>query len=992
MKRILPLIIAFAILAAGLFFFLNREDSPSVPEVAAPEPAASEPGAEVPPGEPAEASEVSEGTFAEAPRVPWPHELGDIPATERATFGALENGMRYVIIPNAEPPKRVSLRLHIDAGSLYEADDQQGVAHFLEHMVFNGSENFPDPKQLIPQMQRLGIAFGAHANAYTSFDETVYMLDLPNLAEPTLELAYTVMHDFADGALLKGEEIDKERGVILSEKNSRDSVQMRLMQQQFDFLIPDSLITKRFPIGIEEVIKNAVRERFVAFYEDYYIPRKMTFIVAGDIDVAETQKRIEAAFASLENPQEPGAEPDLGEVPTGTGFRAVVFSDPEVATEDISLLKIAPATPQVDSVAVRLDKMPLSVAHAIMNRRFSILAKEEGSPIQSGSASKGIWFQAMEFGSVDVTAVEGRWQDAVPVLEQELRRALEFGFTDSELGEIKANLINAYEQAVKRDATRSSDVVAMEVVGTINELSSLSSPEEDLRIAKLGMEKLTPADCHEALKAFWNTSDLTLILTTTVEEEETQATLLSLFEESRKQEVAAPVQKETAAFAYTDFGPAGTIASEKRLDDLDATQLVLSNQVRVNFKRTEFEKNSISLLARMGSGQLSMPSDKPGLDQLAGALLNAGGLGQHSEDELSRILAGVNVGAGFGIGEDAISLSGRTTPEDLTRQLELMCAYLTDPGFREEAMRQYQNALPDYYDQLKHDLGGAQAQLSQWLHGGDARFTIPELALAQSYTAEDVKGWLMPQITESYLELSIVGDFDPEELKAALLTTFAAIPARQEAPTDYPLARKMEFPKTPDAQTFTYQSEIPRAAALVLWGIPGVGENIAQTRRFNILTEILGDRMRKEIREELGATYSPSTGSSPSEVFPEFGNLVGFSIAKPEDLVKINDITVELGAALAKDGADEDELERALKPTLSQLETSLRENSYWLGTVLSRSQEDPTRLDWARQRDEDYAGITLEEINALAATYLKADNAIKVELKPQASPKAPEIP
>lgn len=989
MKRILPLIIAFAILAAGLFFLLNREDS-RTPALASPAPSPAEPVVEESASELTEETAPLEGNFAEAPRVPWPHEIGDIPATKRATFGALENGMRYVIIPNTEPPKRVSLRLHIDAGSLYEADDQQGVAHFLEHMVFNGSKNFPDPKQLIPQMQRLGIAFGAHANAYTSFDETVYMLDLPNLAEPTLDLAYTVMHDFADGALLKGEEIDKERGVILSEKNSRDSVQMRLMQQQFDFLIPDSLITKRFPIGIEEVIKNAVRERFVAFYEDYYVPKKMTFIVAGDVEVAKTEERIREAFASLENPTHPGAEPDLGEVPRGTGFRAVVFSDPEVATDDLSLLKVTAASPEVDSVALRLERQPLSVAHAILSRRFSILAKEEGSPIQSGSAAKGIWFQAMEFGSIDVTAVEGRWRDAVPMLEQELRRALEFGFTDSELNEIKAELLNAYEQAVKREATRSSDEIAMEVVATINELGSLSSPAEDLRIAQMGMDELTPAGCHEALKAFWDTADLTLILTTTVEEENTQPELLSLYQGSTNAEVAPPVQKETAVFAYTQFGPTGAISAEKRIEDLDATQLVLSNGVRVNFKRTEFEKNSISLLARMGSGQLSMPHDKPGLTQLAGALLNAGGLGEHSEDELRRILAGVNVGAGFAIEEDALTLSGSTTPEDLTRQLQLMCAYLTDPGFREEAMRQYQNALPGYYDQLRHDLGGAQAQLSQWLHGDDARFATPELTVAQSYTAEDVQQWLMPQITGSYLELSLVGDFDPEELKAALLTTFGAIPAREEKPVDYPLARKMEFPKTPNAQTFTYQSEIPRAAALVLWGIPGVGDNIAQARRFNIMAEILGDRMRKEIREELGATYSPSTGSSPSEVFPEFGNLIGFSIAKPEDLVKINEITVELGAALARDGADEDELERALKPTLSQLESSLRENSYWLGTVLSRSQQDPTRLDWARQRDEDYANITLEEINELAATYLQADNAIKVELKPEAS--APTIP
>ena len=987
MKHLVPLILSFAILVAGLALVLKRNQSDS----SSSQSSDANPS---PNDVPLVENETSESpSFAEAPRVPWPHETGDIPASDRATFGSLENGLRYVIVPNAEPPKRVSLRLHIDAGSLHEADDQQGVAHFLEHMVFNGTENFPDPKQLIPQMQRLGITFGAHANAYTSFDETVYMLDLPNLAEPTLELAYTVMHDFADGALLKEEEIDKERGVILSEKNSRDSVQFRLLQKQFDFLIPDSLLTRRFPIGIEEVIENAVRDRFTAFYDDYYIPRKMTFIVSGDIEVAETESRIKQAFADLKNPAQPGEEPDLGSIPENTGFRAAVFSDPEVASDDLSLMKITTATPEKDSVALRLSKQPLSIAHAIINRRFSILAKEENSPIQSGSAFKGVWFQMMEYGSLDVTAVEGRWQDAVSVLEQEFRRAFTYGFTQAELDEIKANLLNGYEQAVKQDATRQSNSIAMEIVGSINDLTAFSSPEEDLRIAQMGLEKLTPEACHEAFKDFWTTPDLNLILTTAQENEDTQDQLLALYGKSTQQEVTAPVQQETVSFAYTQFGEPGTILSEKRIENFDTTQLVLSNQVRVNFKRTEFEKNAINLVARMGSGQLTLPQDKPGLGRLAGSLLNAGGLGEHSEDELQRILAGRNVGASFGIGEDGVTLNGRTTPEDLTTQLQLMCAYLTDLGFREEAVRQYQKSLPDSYDQLKHDLGGAQAQMSQWLRGNDARFTIPPLEQAQSYNTEEVKTWILPQITESYLELSIVGDFDPETLKAALLKTFGAIPSRAEKPVDYPEARKLSFPTTPDTQTFTYQSEIPRAAAIVVWGIPGMGTDISRARRFNIVTEILGDRMRDKIREELGATYSPSTGSQPSEVFPDFGNLIGFSIAKPEDLEKINDITVQLGAELAEKGANADELDRAIKPVLSSLEKSLRDNNYWLHTVLSRSQSEPHRLEWARLRDADYEGITLEEINALAKEYLHADNAIQFNLKPEnTAPATPQTP
>ena len=619
----------------------------------------------------------------------------------------------------------------------------------------------------------------------------------------------------------------------------------------------------------------------------------------------------------------------------------------------------------------------------MLNRRFSILAKKENSPIQSGSAAKGVWFQAMEFGSIDVVAAEDRWQDAVPVLEQEFRRALEYGFNQSELDEIKANLLNAYEQAVEREDTTQSDVLAMTVVQSINDLGAFSTPAENLRIAKLGLDKLTPEACHEAFKEFWNTPDLTLVLTTANNEEDTKETLLSLYEQSKEQELQPLEEEETAAFAYTEIGTPGTIASETRVEDLDITQLVLSNQVRVNFKRTEFAKNSISLSARFGSGKQTMPADKPGLDQLAGALLNAGGLGQHSEDDLQRILAGLNVGAGFGISDTALSLSGRTTPDDLERQLQLMCAYLLDPGFRQEAMRQFQKALPDLYDQLKHDLSGAQTKMSQWLYGDDPRFTIPPLEQALSYTEKTSKAGFFLKSKATISNSASWATLIPKTSRASSPPPSGLSLPVQEAPKEYPDALKIQFPATEQEEVFTYQSKIPKAAAMVLWKTQGMGEEISKARRFNIVADILGNRMREKIREELGATYSPQAASQPSDSFPDFGYMYGFSIAKPEDLDTINTITLELGDTLGKDGATADELERALNPVISQLEQVERDNGYWLSTVMSRSQAEPQRLEWAVQRNDDYKSITLEEVNQLAAEYLKPANAIQVELKPE---------
>ncbi|MDB4302267.1 insulinase family protein [bacterium] len=908
-------------------------------------------------------------------------EGSDLKADPKAVFGSMDNGFDYIIYPNAEPPGQFSVRLHIAAGSLMEADDQRGVAHFLEHMVFNGSRNFTSA-ELIPKMQRLGIAFGAHANAYTSFDETVYMLDLPNMEKDTVDLTFTVMRDFADGALLKKDEIDKERGVIISEKTSRDSVGYRMMLKQFEYLLPGSRLMQRVPIGTEEVINTAPRERFTDFYTRYYTPERMTLVVVGDFDSKEIEERVRETFISLENPEKPGANPPVDTSPSGFGLRSEVFTDKEVTSDDITLYALRDYTAKPDTKAERLKGYPLSVAHAILNRRFSILAKKEDSVIRGGGGGRSVYFNMVESGALSVSPNENQWEKAVPVLEQEFRRALLHGFTRAEIDEVSAGIINSAEQAVKRAPTRESDGLAMAFVGAIGGKKVFTTPEASLALTKEGVASLSPEKCHADFKEFWAGNDRSLVLTTKEAKEGTTERLKELFLESKKTEVAPPEKKETAAFAYTDFGKAGTVTSTKELPEIGATQLVLSNGVRVNFKKTDFKKNTISLNARFGSGQFTMPKDKPGLDQFVGMTFDSGGLGQHSVDDLQRILAGKNVGVGFGIGDDAFSLGGRTTPDDLELQLQLMCAYLTDPGFRPEAERQFQKAIPMIYAQLKHSDQGAMIEMNRQLHGGDHRFTFPEQEKLATYNSEIAKAWLMPSFKESPLELSIVGDFDPEVIVPLITKTFGALPQRKTEKPDFAELRKIYMPSSPAQTKIAFDSKIPTATAVAVWKIPATGKDVGTSRRFNLLSSILSDRMREEIREKLGGSYSPRASASPSDTL-DVGMLQAVAKVKPEESKKYGELMIQLGDKMAQEGVSQDELERALKPLQSNLKESLRSNGYWLGSVLSASQEKPHKIEWAKNRDADYAAITVEELNKLAKEYLKASNALLYEIVPE---------
>lgn len=915
---------------------------------------------------------------------PWPTEKSDIPADPQAVFGNLANGFRYMILPNAEPPNRLSVRLHIAAGSLMEAEDQRGLAHFLEHMVFNGTKSYKDANKLIREMQSRGIAFGAHVNAYTSFDETVYMLDLPDVKKDTLDLAFGIMRDFGDGALLSQEEIDAERGVILSEKASRDSVDYRMMQQQFNALLPDSLIAKRFPIGEEEVIKTAPRERFVDLYSRYYIPSKMTFVVVGNVDAAEMEETIKARFGSMVNPENPGGTPDLGKVTVPEGIQPHVFSDPELGTTEVSLNLVRPYEAKPDTSETRAEQFPVQIANFIIGRRFDRLSKVENSPIAEGGASKYALFNELELGSVSITAADDRWQEVVPLLEQEFRRVLEHGFSEAELAEAKANLLNAYQEAVKRKETRKSETLATAIARSINDGTVYSTPETDLELASAALDGITAESVHGEFKEFWKASGYHLVLSTKAEPEGALGDLAASYQDSTSVVVLPPAAREAVPFAYTDFGKGGKVATTVEVEDLDVTQITLANNVRINLKQTNFEKNRISILARIGTGQLSQPEGMPLLDNFASAIYDGGGLGKHSNDELAEILAGRNVSSSFGISEDAFTLSGTTTPGDQLLQLQLMTAMITDPGYRPEALWQFQKGIPVLYQTLKHTTGGPMKEMDAWLHGGDFRFTIPTQTELSNYTIDDVKKWLSPELEKGYIEMTIVGDFDKKALLTDLLSTIGTLSQRALKPaakTANP--RSVDFPKPPSKETFTYESKIPQAVATAIWKTAGIRGNIPEFRRLNVLSDIFGDKLREEIREKLGASYSPNAGASGSDALDDFGYLIGQASGKPEDIPLLLDTMGTIARELSEKGATKNEFERALAPTLSNLEKTHRDNSYWLSTVLSQSQADPNRLDLARNRDEDYASITLEELNALAKKYFAPGNLLKVAILPK---------
>jgi zinc protease len=920
------------------------------------------------------------GDLRAADPIPLAHEGSDIAPDAAVTWGLLENGMRYAILPNAEPPDRVSMRLYVDAGSLMENDDQQGLAHFLEHMAFNGTKNFP-AGEMVEYFQRLGMGFGNHTNAHTSFNETVYKLELPKAEAAMIDEGLTLFRDFADGMLLDSQEIEDERGIVLSEKRTRDSVGWRTFVEQLAFAFPEQLVSRRLPIGTEEVISGAPRERFVEFYEQWYTPDRMAVVVVGDVEAAAVEEAIRRHFGSLPA-REKRPAPPMGEM-AKRGFATHYHHEREAGETSVSIEALKPRVDPPDDSRRRLEDLELTLAHRIVNRRLERLVKEPGSPLSSASMNGGDFFELgfALHSSIDADCKPEDWQSALALIEQELRRALEHGFTEAELTEAKANVRRAFEDAAKQMATRQSRNLADQIASRLGSRRVFTSPADDLPRVVAALDSIDAERCRARLAGLWESANETLVLVSgNAVVEEPATAIAAAFEQSRLVAVAAPEETEVGDFAYDELPKAGPVASREEVEDLAVTRLRFANEVRANLKPTDFEAESIHVKIRFGSGLITQPT--PGLAFFLGGTFVNGGLEAHSDDELKALFAGRSVSVHFDVADDAFTLSGRTTPEALEDQLVLMRAYLTNPGFREEAEVEFRGGLDYLYQQLERTPGGfSQYEVARFLRSGDERFGFPPRPAVEALSLSQAREWIQPSLEKGYLEISLVGDFDREAAAELLARTFGNLPAREAEKPRLEDRRLVSFPEG-QKRDFTFPSEIPKAMVTVHWPTTDIFE-IERTRRLGMLSAILDDRLRKKIREELGDAYSPFAHNLPSDTWKGYGYLFASVTVDPAQAAKVETVVSEIAAELATGTAiDEDELERARKPQLVSIEEMRRTNRYWMGSVLEASQEYPQRLDWSRSFVDDYRNISVEEINALAAEFLKAEAQVSVSVLP----------
>jgi zinc protease len=922
---------------------------------------------------------VANAQSVQPPANAWPQTYAPFPPDPAMRFGTLPNGMRYVVMRNTTPGGQASLRLRFAAGSLYETDAEQGLAHLLEHMAFDGSTHVPNG-EMVKILQRHGLGFGGDTNASTSWEETIYKLDLPKADPDTVDVSLMLLREVASELTLSQDAIDKERGVVLSEERLRDTPGYHVAKASLQLALEGQRAAERFPIGLVEAVKGATREQLLDIYTHYYRPERAVLVAVGDFDPDAMEAKIKARFADWTPKAPPGVEPDRG-APLVRG--AVTELRVEAgAPEIVQMNWVALPDLSLDSKAKRRAEMIDNLALAVLNRRLSKLVRSDNPPFLGASAYRDDAFHSADVTTLQAQTKPGGWQDALAAADQEVRRLIQYGVSADEL----ATEVDAYRAAFKSgaegEATRNTPAVADDIVATVGTPEVETSPSEDLALFEEDVHGLTPADISGALKSVFGGSGPLTLVASAEPVDGGQAAVAQAFAKIDAQPVAPPTAQAALSWPYDNLGAPGQVAERREIADLGVTFVRFANGVRLTVMPTKFKTDEILVAARVGRGLLDLPSDRPTPRWAAAAGFPEGGLEGIDSQDIDQVLRSKILGRGFGVGDDAFVLSGTTQPEDLDTQLQLLAAYVAHPGWRPQGFDRMQTLAPTLLEQLKATPNGVLARdLSSLLHSKDPRWGIPSLEEIKAETPGDLRAMLAAALGKGPIEVVVVGDTSVDAAITAVGATFGALAPRDPGGPD--AAEAIAFPApTPTPIVLTHTGRADQAVGVVAWPTEDFLSDTERARRLAILGDVLELRLTDQLRKAESVTYSPEAQSAPSTVFPHYGYMIADVEIPPAKLDGFFSDVQTITADLRDRDVSPDELERAKKPAVDDLQRRRETNEYWLA-ALSGAQTDPRKVEAIRTSVAQLEAVTADDVRREARAYLVDAKAWKLEVRPQ---------
>lgn len=911
--------------------------------------------------------------------VSFAQDFSDLKPDPAVRFGRLPNGMTYAIMRNATPPGTAAIRLRFEAGSLMESDKQLGLAHFLEHMAFNGSKNVPEG-EMIKILERHGLQFGPDTNAHTGFGETVYELDLPKTHDEILDTGLMLMRETAGNLLLDQGAIDRERGVILGEERARATPSLRDYVKWSETAYAGQKYPARLPIGSTDIIKNAKRADFEDYYNAFYRPELATLVVVGDINVDAVEAKIKAKFSDWtargDKPLRQTAFGDYKAKPQASG----VYTETGLP-DGISLTWSKPADEAYQSKARSTDDFIDSMRLALLNDRLERQAKLPETAFAAAGVYQAGAEHTAESVQLNITPKPGQAKPALTQAYTTVRQFALYGADQSELDRLLADYEAMFKQAMQGEKTRNNRGLAEGIVEAVGEHEVFTSPSQDFAFFQELKPRLTLGAINEGVPALFASDGPLLWHSGESTGDLDAAALTATYAAIQGAQLAKAEVSAAKPWPYDNFGAAVQPAKREEIKALGAVQLTWPNGVKATIKTTDFKDDEIGVTVRFAGGLAALsPSKNPPVFEASAHGVQEGGLGKLTSAELKDTLAGKIVGMGFDIGEDATVLSGGTNPSDYATQMQLLMAFATDSAYRADSWERLKSFVPNYYTSLNSTPEGVfQLKANAVLHSGDPRFGIPPQSEFLATTNDQVKALIDTQLKTAPVEITIVGDIPEADAVAEINKTFATLKPRT-AVKPAADAGKVSFPKTNLSQVFEHQGRADQNMTFIAWPSADFFTNTGQARGLELLSNVLQLRLIDVVRESKAMTYSPNAGSYASNAFAGYGYLTAQASVKPEDSQAFIDALSEIVADLKAKPISDDELLRARKPSLDRLENDLKTNGYW-NRVLPGTARDPRRIDAIQSRRDQLTKITAADIQKLAKTYLDMAKAMKIQVK-----------
>lgn len=919
---------------------------------------------------------------AAQPLPQWAHAKSDLKPDPAIRFGVLPNGMRYALRKQTLPPNQAALRLRVDVGAMMEADDQQGLAHFLEHMAFNGSKGVKEG-EMIKILERLGLAFGPDTNASTGFSETIYMLDLPRTNDETIDTSLMLMREAASNLTIDAAAVDRERGVVLSEERARDTPAYRVTKARLAYLLKGQRLPTRMPIGTTQVLKTAPASRIADFYRAYYRPERATLVAVGDFDLDAMEAKIRTRFADWKAEGPPPPKLDEGQVaPRQTEAKLVVEPGVQPAMQ---LVWISPPDLAEDTAARRKRNLIERLAFQVLNRRYSNIARGSAPPFISASSFQFQQEDSAELSMVGVTSEPARWREALAAAEQELRRAVQFGIRQDELDREVEEMRAALKAAAAGAATRRPTELAYEIVASLADDDVVTSPTDDLAMFETFVKDLKAETASASLAAAFKGNGPLLFMASPNPIEGGDAALLAAYQASTQVAVRAQAAEAQIAWPYADFGPAGAVVERREVADLGVTFVRFANGARLTVKPTKFRDDEVLVRVNIGDGLLDLPSDRQS-PAWAGSIFVEGGLKKIAVQDMERVLAAKVYGARFGIADDSFVISGSTRTGDIDTQMQVLAAYLAEPAWRDQAFQRLKTAGKTIHDQYESTTSGVlNRDLAGLLHSGDRRWTFPSREEIASARREEIAGAIEPHLRSGPIEVVLAGDLTVDQAIAATAKTIGALPPRP-TPTAPPASSKqVAFPAGKPPVRLTHKGRADQSIGYLGWKTNDYWADPQKARETAVMTDVLQLRLTEELRETQGATYSPNVGVNHSQTWTGWGYVAASVEVPPEKLEPFFADVAKIAADMKTKEVTADELARAKSPRIERMQKARRTNQFWLAE-LSGAQADPRKLELIRNGIADVEKITAADVQRAAQAYLTDDRAFRVTVTPEAKP------